>query len=72
MMWALLDSIAEEAKDIVNSIAQNVPSKVARNSSLTLQVEGPVFLRESLHFDYTEPHPKVVSSLGSNKGNSGS
>ena len=34
-------------------------------------VEEPVFLRETLHFDYTEPHPKAVFSFGGSKGKLG-
>lgn len=56
----------------MRSEAENVPLKVARSSSSTSQVEGPVFLRESLQSGYTELHPKVVSSLGGSKGNNGS
>ncbi|KAJ9703495.1 hypothetical protein PVL29_005021 [Vitis rotundifolia] len=33
-----------------------------------LWVEEPVFLRENLHFEYTEPHSKAVFSFGGNKG----
>lgn len=36
-----------------------------------LWVEEPVLLRESLHFDYTESHPKAEFSFGGSKGKIG-
>ena len=35
---------------------------------VNLWVEEPVFVRERLHFDYTEPHPTAVFAFGSADG----
>lgn len=34
-------------------------------------VEEPVFLKETLHFDYTNPHPNAVFSFGGSKAKLG-
>ncbi|XP_048433309.1 seipin-1 [Pyrus x bretschneideri] len=90
---------AEEAKETVESVVQQVPSTITYGSALLLKkigfgllgaayvcmvlvmvlllsalfgiglvnlwVEEPVFVREQLHFDYTEPHPTAVFAFGS-------
>ncbi|WJZ85875.1 hypothetical protein VitviT2T_005387 [Vitis vinifera] len=52
-------------------VAVMVVAVVVGVGLVQLWVEEPVFLRESLHFDYTEPHPKAVFSFGGSKGKMG-
>ncbi|PQQ14820.1 seipin-1 [Prunus yedoensis var. nudiflora] len=66
----------EQTKDTVESAVHQVPSTLTHCSTILLKKLGfgflgaayvcmePVFVRDRMHFDYTDPHPTAVFAFG--------